>query len=486
MPLDLELLESLLHEAEGTSLDFKSAQYPFEQATVEEKSELLKDILAFANSWRRSTAYILIGVEEVEGGRSNVVGVDTHLDDAKLHQFVNGKTHRPVEFSYRVIPLEGITIGVIEIPLQERPTYLNKRYGKLGPREVLMRDGSSTRTASPDEIKKMGAEEVVNNPLTLEPRFRIWLADNNGNEIESIEVEYQVFEPMNDAEVLACAEVLKREFPLETDFGSRSPMEKSGATVADEVLGLSNSYIPASDEQIARYSEEKYPGWISECEDHLSSLHQALQNHIEQPLFTFAVVNEGNRPGHDALINLIAEGDLKIAAPPYQEEVDEVDNRIEIALPAPPQPPRGKWSRKSRSMRDFTGALSAFVNPRSGINPLFSPDIGSSWKIPSFEPNKRRDPNAFYYKPNRSTRPGQSFSLECEQWRHGTEEEHFSGQLFFGLDKQMVRGTLVCEVHAENLSAPVRLTVPVEISIKRSKVVDQAQLLVRDLLKTAR
>ena len=99
MPLDLQLLESLFHEAEGASLDFKSTQYRFENAHDGDKAELLKDILAFANSWRRTTAYILIGVEEVKGGRSNVVGVEKHLDDASLHQFVNGKTQRPVEFN---------------------------------------------------------------------------------------------------------------------------------------------------------------------------------------------------------------------------------------------------------------------------------------------------------------------------------------------------------------------------------------------------
>ena len=161
MALDSKLLEGLLHEAEGASLDFKSTQYPFELATDEEKSELLKDILAFANSWRRTTAYILIGVDEVKGGRGNVVGVAKHLDDAKLHQFVNGKTQRTVEFSYLVIPIGGKTIGAIEIPVQERPTYLKRRYGKLREHEVPIRDGSSTRPATPDEIKKMGAEEVV-------------------------------------------------------------------------------------------------------------------------------------------------------------------------------------------------------------------------------------------------------------------------------------------------------------------------------------
>ena len=60
----------------------------------------------------------LIGVEEVEGGRSSIVCVAKRLDDAKLHQLVNGKTQRPVEFSYRMIPIEGTTFGVIEIPLR--------------------------------------------------------------------------------------------------------------------------------------------------------------------------------------------------------------------------------------------------------------------------------------------------------------------------------------------------------------------------------
>ena len=160
MTLDWQLLEGLLHETEGASLDFKSAQYPFENANDGEKAELIKDILAFANSWRRTTAYILIGVEEVKGGRSKVVGVEKHLDDASLHQFVNEKTQRPVEFSYRVIQIEGTTVGAIEIPVQDRPIYLKKQFGKLRERDVFTRDGSSTRIATPDEIAKMGAEEI--------------------------------------------------------------------------------------------------------------------------------------------------------------------------------------------------------------------------------------------------------------------------------------------------------------------------------------
>ena len=485
MPQDLKLLERLLHEAEGTSLDFKSAQYPFEHATDEEKSELVKDILALTNSWRRTTAYILIGVEEVKGGRSNVVGVDRHLDDASLHQFVNGKTQRPVEFSYQVISVEQTTIGAIEIPIQGRPTYLTKPFGKLREHEVLIRDGSSTRAATPEEIAKMGAEEVISSTSILEPRFQIWLVDGLGNEVESIESEYHVFEQMNEDEVLACTQLLKREFPLETDFGARSPKEKSGTTVGDRILGLKYSYTPASDDEIARYTEEEYPRWLEECEEYLSSLHDSLQSQIEQPWFTFAAVNEGNRPGHDALINLIAEGELKICAPPYQDDADKEDGKIEIGLPVPPQPPRGRWSPKSPSLRGLTTVMSTLANPRMGIRGLFDSSLERSLMLPSVR-NDRRDPNAFYYKPNRSTNPEQSFSLECEQWRHGTKEKHFSGQLFFDLDKQKISGALVCEVHAQNLPSPVRMTVPVEISTKRVKAADRARLLVQDLRKDAR
>lgn len=70
-----ELFDRLLYEEESTTLDFKREQYRFCKATDDEKSELLKDVLGFANAWRRSEAYILIGVEDVRGGRGNLVGI---------------------------------------------------------------------------------------------------------------------------------------------------------------------------------------------------------------------------------------------------------------------------------------------------------------------------------------------------------------------------------------------------------------------------
>ena len=99
--------------------------------------------------------------------------------------------------------------------------------------------------------------------------------------------------------------------------------------VADRILGLKYLYTPVSDEEIARYTEEEYPRWIKECEDYLSCLHDSLQSESVHPCFSFPVVNEGNRPGHDALINLIAEGELRICPPPVQHEAEEEDGKID-------------------------------------------------------------------------------------------------------------------------------------------------------------
>lgn len=63
--MDANLFKQLLAEGESSRLDYKSRQYRFVGASDDQKSELLKDVLAMANAWRDSDAYILLGVQEV-------------------------------------------------------------------------------------------------------------------------------------------------------------------------------------------------------------------------------------------------------------------------------------------------------------------------------------------------------------------------------------------------------------------------------------
>ena len=150
------MLEALLGMDEGPTLDFKREQYPFEKETAEVKSELLKDILAMVNTHRYRTVYILVGVEEIRGGRSKVVGVDRHWENASLHQFVNSGTNRLAEFNYMPFQIDDKEIGVFNVPVQNRPVYSLKNYGKVSANTVYLRDGSSTGVASPDDIADMG------------------------------------------------------------------------------------------------------------------------------------------------------------------------------------------------------------------------------------------------------------------------------------------------------------------------------------------
>lgn len=189
--MNAELFETLLYQTESEVLDFKVDQYLFEAATDIEKSELLKDILSFANAWRRSDAYILIGVEELRGGRSIVRGISKQLLNRNLQQFVHSKINRAVSFSYEEFQVEGLLVAAITIPLQERPIYLRRDFGKLKANEVYIRRGDSTGEAPPDEIVKMGQVGFV---ADAQPSLNVEFADLKERRIIGTELELQAIE----------------------------------------------------------------------------------------------------------------------------------------------------------------------------------------------------------------------------------------------------------------------------------------------------
>lgn len=187
--MDSGLFEKLLYEEETTTLDFKSDQYRFAKATEVEKSELIKDILGFANAWRRSEAFILIGVEDVRGARAKIVGIvaSEHLDDHSLQQFVNSLTNSPIRFHYEAFTSEDKHVGIIRIEQQARPLFLKRDYGKLKKNEVYVRRGSSTdpsKPAGPDEIAQMGQSSAPQAAEIVVEFANVERDDSFGNRIE--------------------------------------------------------------------------------------------------------------------------------------------------------------------------------------------------------------------------------------------------------------------------------------------------------------
>lgn len=150
--LDATGIRALLCDPESDCLDFKQKMFPVKGGTDESKAELIKDILAFANTPRSAPAYILYGVAH-EGGTAKLVGLSgPPRDDADFQSLFRYKTNRPPRFHYYEVDVDGLRVGVFDIPAsQARPLYLTTEYGRLREHAIYVRRGSSTDTMPPDE-----------------------------------------------------------------------------------------------------------------------------------------------------------------------------------------------------------------------------------------------------------------------------------------------------------------------------------------------
>ncbi len=177
MALTLEQIRELVLEGESNRLDFKREQYHFigqsGQAGDKEKAKLLKDVLAFANAFRKNSAFILVGVDESLPHDQSVIGIPVQdiLNDAIVQQFVNSKTNKPIPFRSYSVPCSNVNvIQIIEIDLcvDDRPFYLKKDFGGIAANEVWFRSGSSNTKATPDDIYRMGADQNKRSRPVLE------------------------------------------------------------------------------------------------------------------------------------------------------------------------------------------------------------------------------------------------------------------------------------------------------------------------------
>ena len=324
---------------------------------------------------------------------------------------------------------------------------------------------------NPLERENTRLKSEITRLQKAEPSLQIRCKDSSGNEVESLEFETTVYEPLTNSEISELVKGLRDRFPRATDFGSREPAERASPS---PISGLRGRYVPPSEQEIAKYKNQDYPAWIKECEETFRNLHEALQQQAGLPSFRFVAANEGTRPGKDVLVEIVARGNIKIRPPQrkYEEESEESESSA-LRLPPPPRPPRGHWSNPlfesfGNVQRNLAWANS-LSNPAAAFAPFQNP----------IKPS--RDRNAFYYKPILPEEPVGAFSLECEQWRHGGVEEYFDGEIFFEGTSEEVKGAVVCQIHAENVSDPVKKNVPVKGHIIKGITIDQAHILIAEI-----
>ena len=314
--------------------------------------------------------------------------------------------------------------------------------------------------ATQKEIAKLNEE--IARLKKAEPAFSIQCIDHDDNSIDTLNVEFSIYQPLTESEVLMFLDEIKLAFPETTDFTTKEEPPLPSKLLFDTRFQMQIPLSPPSDAQIDEY-HKKYLTWIDTCESRLRTYHKFFQEHVGFPGFTFLATNTGARPAEDALVTLKMNGAVHISRPPHDDSDEPKANPLQF--PAPPPVPR-----PSSRLQAAMGLGDSFAKMMG--------DYTQPFPITPFPHNlpRERDANAFYYK--KSSDP-HVISLQCKQWRHGMPAEQFFGLFLVSEDGDEVRGELRCEIHAANLTNPAILKIPVNITVSRKPIYD----IVRDRIK---
>lgn len=310
-------------------------------------------------------------------------------------------------------------------------------------------------------------EELKRN----EPAFEIQALGYDSQRLERLETSLVRYPPLTDAQVATLMVQLKERFPPEMDFRPRETAERTSPRTLIGTMYGGEVFTPATAEEISAYQNELYPEWLSVCETKLRRLHDLLNGRSNLMLFHFSIVNNGARPGRDVLVTVRALGDFQLFPLSDAVSEDSEDGGL-IELPPPPKPPKGKWQpRVLANLPNISWPSPHMLGVLRSRQQRSLVDSLSGYRVAP----KRRDPNALYWKPSRPTTAGKTLQLECEQWRHAADAKGVGGEIVFPDDVKEVRGALECEIHAENLSSPAALRVPVRLEVQPGNAYDEAE-----------
>ncbi|WAM34415.1 RNA-binding domain-containing protein [Caldicellulosiruptor morganii] len=155
--MDRYKLKVLLESDEGPKLDFKSK---LSLETESEKKELVKDVIAIANS-RGGRGYIIFGVEDKT---KKVVGIeDEGITEEKIQQIISSRCDPPVSIKFEIMEYEGKRVGILTIYKSSLRPHQMVQNGVF-----YIRRGSTTDVAKREEIASMFEESgIVNFEMTI-------------------------------------------------------------------------------------------------------------------------------------------------------------------------------------------------------------------------------------------------------------------------------------------------------------------------------
>lgn len=176
MDFEDEVKEMIDCHQEGDYLDFKEYDYH-----KDNKEELVKDILAFANSHSIRNKYIIIGAVEENNVCIKIKKIDKAKirDEAEFQQIINTYIYENLIVNYKVVNIDEKDILVIQIPAtnnSNRPFMVKKQIGKLKENEIYIRKGSMTTLANKKDLEYM-LKEKKDSKLVIQSYLNGILSD---------------------------------------------------------------------------------------------------------------------------------------------------------------------------------------------------------------------------------------------------------------------------------------------------------------------
>jgi tetratricopeptide (TPR) repeat protein len=145
----------LLGRPEGETPDFKATDYDLKN--TEKRVELIKDVLAMANTPREEEeSYLVLGIKRNRDGSTEHWGLRHFEDDADLQSQVSERVTPVPKFVYHTLASFGKQFGVIAIARDlTGPFTLSKHLGSMGTGQVYFRRGSKNDVATGDDLRRI-------------------------------------------------------------------------------------------------------------------------------------------------------------------------------------------------------------------------------------------------------------------------------------------------------------------------------------------
>lgn len=370
------------------------------------------------------------------------------------------------------------------------------------------------QTTEAKRIKEL--EKDLSTYRAQEPSIVI---ENRTDEAIGTKVVRRVALPLTSDQVKALVNQLQARHPLRAECIVPEPERWDDGTKV--------TYQPPESEDVDKYVNEAYPDWLSKCRSILERLHQDRVEMERSLTLTLGIANDGTRPAIQVRIGFVAKGSIRICR---RSEDDENENdrgntskktrcHALPPLPPPPKPPQVQRIVKRPQLAsgrtvaatvetntsglrigdlarigsvgtvfpEFSRAANVLGTNRElvdsmlgGTTKLEALDIAQSLDIvnhyKSMMPTKH-DKEVFYYDDWPTDEPVISGALTCDLYRHKTGEKLFEVDVLFPPNGN-ARGAVVCTVHAENLTEPVSIRIPVSRCIEEYSLLEQAQALV--------